>query len=210
VTSTTSRDDARPTELRSRPRARLAPWRKLLLAAHVIGSVGLLGADAAVLTLAWAGWAGASPVTVYPAAYRLGMTLIVPLALFALTTGLAQALLSRWGLLRYWWLPIKLALTIGGTVLALFVLLPALRIAATTALSGQTLSSRFSLVQDTGAASLVLITTILLAYYKPFGRLHAARQARPAARRGRATPYNGDEPGISGRPESVLRSHRPS
>jgi len=49
-----SRGDVSAAVQRSRGRtgARLTPpWRKLLLVVHVIASVGLLGADAAVLTL---------------------------------------------------------------------------------------------------------------------------------------------------------------
>jgi hypothetical protein len=97
----------------------------------------------------------------------------VPLALLALTSGLALGLLTPWGLVRYWWVAIKLALTVAGTVLALLVLVPTLGTAATAAATGAPLSSayRLGLVRDTAAASTVLITTVLLAVYKPFGRL---------------------------------------
>jgi hypothetical protein len=95
----------------------------------------------------------------------------VPLALLALTTGVALGLLTPWGLLRHWWILIKLLLTAGGTVLAVFVLVPTLDAAATEALARRALSDPFALIKDSGGACAVLLVTILLAYFKPFGRL---------------------------------------
>jgi hypothetical protein len=165
------REPAGRGDRRNRGR-RLSPtWRKALLTTHVISSVGLLGADAAVLALVFAGWRGSEPPTAYPAAHLLGQALILPLALLALTTGTALGLLTPWGLLRHWWILIKLVLTAAGTVLALFVLIPTLDAAAVDALARRPLADPFALVKDSVGACGVLIATILLAYYKPFGRL---------------------------------------
>ena len=83
-----AREDGRATR-------RLAPpWRKPLVSLHIIVSVGLLGADAAVLLLCVAGARGADPSTIYPAARLIGGNLLVPLALLALTSGLALGLLT--------------------------------------------------------------------------------------------------------------------
>ncbi len=62
-------------------------------------------------------------------------------------------------------------LTVGGTFLALFVLMPTLDGAAAAALAGRPPTDPFGLVKDSGGASGVLIVTVLLATYKPFGRL---------------------------------------
>jgi hypothetical protein len=56
-------------------------------------------------------------------------------------------------------------------VLALFVLAPTLDAAAATGIAGRALADPFALVKDSGGACGVLIVTILLAYFKPFGRL---------------------------------------
>jgi hypothetical protein len=169
------------TRSRTQATSRLAPpWRKLLLSVHIIVSVGLLGADAAVLLLCIAGARGAAPGTVYPAAYLIGGSLLVPLAVLALATGLAQGLLTSWGIVRYWWVTLKLTLTVAGIVLALLVLVPTLSAAAAaaTAVAGAPAPSvdRLGLVKDTAAASTVLIVTVLLAVYKPFGRLRGHHQ----------------------------------
>jgi hypothetical protein len=159
---------------------RLSPlWRKALLTTHMVTSVGLLGADAAVLALVCSGWGGSEPLTVYPAAHLLGQALIVPLALLALTSGVAIGVLTPWGLLRHWWILIKFVLTAGGTVLALFVLVPTLDAAADTAIAGLVLADPFGLVKDSGGACGVLIVTVLLAYDKPFGRLRGRHRRTP-------------------------------
>jgi len=180
-------ENERTAPARPRPRATwplAPPWRKLFLSVHIIVSVGLLGADAAVLTLCIAGARGADPRTVYPAAHLIGRTLLVPLAVLALTTGLTLGLLTPWGIVRYWWVTLKLALTVMGIVLGLLVLVPTLGTAAdaATAVAGSPAppADRLGLVRDAASASGVLVLTVLLAVYKPFGRLldrrrHTAR-----------------------------------
>jgi hypothetical protein len=154
----------------ARRRGTLPPrWRKVLRAAHVTVSVGLLGSDAAVLVLATAGRLGSDPVTVYPAAHLIGELLLLPLAVLALVTGIALGLLTPWGLLRHWWVVLSLAITAGGTVLAAFVLVPGLGAAASAALAGHSVADATGLVRDAGAACCVLIATVVLSYLKPFG-----------------------------------------
>ncbi|SDY30135.1 hypothetical protein SAMN05661080_03005 [Modestobacter sp. DSM 44400] len=156
---------------------------------HVAGSVGLLGVDATVAVLGVAGARGSDPRTVYPAADLLGGALLVPLALVALVTGVVLGALTPWGLLRHWWVAVKLALTGAGAVLAVVVLTPALGAAAQAATAGDVLptAQRLELVRDAGAASGVLGTTVALPVYKPFGRLRGRRRqvsggASPARR----------------------------
>jgi hypothetical protein len=171
----------RTTPRRLRPRA-----RKLLLTAHVAASVGLLGTDGAILLLAVEGARGAEPAGVYPAAQLIGSLLLVPLALTALVTGIVQGLLTPWGLLRHWWVALKLALTTAGTVLALVVLTPALAGLADAAGRGAIpMAQRLLLVRDSGAASVVLLVTVALSVFKPFGRLTSLRRAVAFPRIGR-------------------------
>jgi hypothetical protein len=154
--------------------------------------VGLLGVDAAVLALGVAGLRGSDPRTVYPAADLLGGALLVPLALAALVSGAALGLLTPWGLLRHWWVTVKLVLTTAGAVLALVVLTPALGDAAQAVRSGNALptAQRLELVRDAGAASVVLVSTVALSVAKPFGRL---RRRRPAVSGG-ASPARRADP----------------
>ena len=99
-------------------------WRVALLTVHVVASVGAIGAALVLLTLGIAGVLGADPRTVYPAAHLVEAQVIAPLAVLALVSGLVQALLSRWGLIRYWWVAIKLALNIVLVALVPIALRP--------------------------------------------------------------------------------------
>src|SRR4051794_19919462 len=149
---------------------RLAPrWRKLLLTNHIGSSVGLLGTDATVLLLAVTGAGGGDPAEVYPAALLIGSLVLVPLALLSLGTGVLLGLLTPWGLFRHWWVTAKLALTTAGAVLSLVVLPPALGDLADG--PGGPFAQRLELVRDSGAASVVLLTALVLSVYKPFGRV---------------------------------------
>src|SRR5215212_400940 len=109
-------------------------WRKLLLTVHVSVAAGLIGADLALLTLAVSGWRGSDPASVYPAMSLVSRWVVAPLAVAALTTGVLQAVLGPYGLLRYWWVTLKLAITLLLTGLVLFVVVPRLRGAADSAL----------------------------------------------------------------------------
>src|SRR4051812_34783318 len=168
------------------PSRRLAPrWRKLLLTVHIGSSVGLLGTDATVLLLAVSGARGMDPAAVYPAAQLIGSLVLVPAALLSLATGVLLGLLTPWGLFRHWWVTAKLALTTAGAVLSLVVLTPALAALADAAGGPVPIGSRLELVRASGAASVVLLATLALSVYKPFGRvrpLRAVARAAPAPR----------------------------
>ena len=165
---------------------RLAPrWRKFLLTTHIGASVGLLGTDATVLLLAASGAQGRDPVAVYPAVQLIGSLVLVPAALLSLVTGVLLGLLTPWGLFRHWWVTAKLALTTAGAVLSLVVLTPALAALADAAGGPIPVAQRLELVRDSGAASVVLLVTLVLSVYKPFGRvrpLRAVARAAPAPR----------------------------
>ncbi len=166
----------------TKPRRLAPPWRKLLLVVHVATSVGLLGTDGTVLFLAVQGATGVEPAAVYPAAQGIGEVLLVPLALLSLLSGITLGLLTRWGLVRHWWVLLKLVLTTAGAVLALVVLTPALAGLADSARAGAAVATadRLLLVRDSGAASIVLLATLVLSIYKPFGRVGERLRLRVA------------------------------
>jgi hypothetical protein len=93
---------------------------------------------------------------------------IAPLAVLALGTGLAQAMLSRFGLVRYWWVAVKLTITTGLTVVVFLVLEPGL--AATDA-------QRTRVVLFPAAALALLILNVVLGLAKPGWRLRSQRPA---------------------------------
>jgi len=157
---------------------KLSPrWRKLLLTIHVASAVSVLGTDLVLLVLGISSVRGADPQTIYPAAHLVATWLLAPLATLALGTGVLLGLLTQWGLLKYWWVTIKLALTAILTGVILFVLVPRLRVAANAAITAQTFTAaeRLPLLVAPTAGVTLLILIVALAIYKPPWRLGPAR-----------------------------------
>ena len=96
--------------------------RKFALTAHIISSVGLLGAIAGFLALAVAGLTSPNDQTVraaYLAMELIARFVIVPLAFASLLVGLIQSLGTPWGLFRHYWVLVKLLLTVFATIVLL-------------------------------------------------------------------------------------------
>jgi hypothetical protein len=103
------------------------------------------------------------------------------LSLHVAATGLLLGVLTPWGVFRYWWVTIKLAITIVLTGIVLFVLVPRLGIVAAvvTASDPGPLSegSRLPLVIAPALASSLLLLNVVLAIFKPGRRLRARATA---------------------------------
>src|SRR5215204_5467233 len=96
--------------------------RKFALAAHLIVSVGWIGAVIGYLALGVAAVTSQDAQTVRAAWIAMELTgwfAIVPLALAALLTGLVMSLGTPWGLFRHYWVLITLALTMLSTAVLL-------------------------------------------------------------------------------------------
>ena len=115
-----------------------ASLRKLGLTAHVLASVGWLGAVAAFLALAIVGLTsgnGPKAIAAYLAMDGITRSVIVPFCVASLITGIVQSLGTPWGLVRYYWVLLKLGLTVFGTV-GLLLHTAAIRYAAGIAATG--------------------------------------------------------------------------
>ncbi len=81
------------------------PWlRKFALTAHVVSSVGWLGAVAAFLVLSVVGVTSHDPATVrgcYVSMNLVGAYMIVPLSFPSLISGTVQSLGTHWGFFRH-------------------------------------------------------------------------------------------------------------
>jgi hypothetical protein len=162
--------------------------RKLALLAHVVSSVGWLGAVAGFLALAIAGLASDDPALVrgaYGAMEVTAWAVILPLALASLATGLVQSLVTRWGLFRHYWVVFKLLLTIFATVVLLLQLDGISSMADNTAegtlSSGELRDARTSLLLHAGGGIVVLLAATALAVYKPRGITTYGRREPPRA-----------------------------
>ena len=162
--------------------------RKLALTAHVVSSVGWLGAVAGFLALAVAGLASDDVQqvrAVYVAMEVIAWFVIVPLAFASLLTGLVQSLGTQWGLIRHYWVVLKLVLTVVATIVLLLQMEGIGFIADvardTTMSSGEYRGTRTSLLLHAGGGLLVLLMTTVLAIYKPRGLTRYGRRKQPRA-----------------------------
>ncbi len=120
------------------------------------------------------------------------ITMIVPvvvpsLSLAILASGFLLGLGTRWGLLRYWWVVVKLALSLIMTVLVFTSLLPgisSLTVLSTTGVSAGALRASLEplptmLLFPPVVSFLMLGTAALLSIFKPWARTPWSREARP-------------------------------
>ncbi|MCG5214647.1 DUF2269 family protein [Streptosporangium sp. KLBMP 9127] len=203
ASGTVPRERAADEAQTGRAARRLPPMpprtRKLVTTLHVISSVGWLGLNLGVLTLALTGMSTGDP-DLQHAAYSvlalLGGVLLIPLSLTAFVTGVLLSLFTSWGLLRYRWVIVKLVLTLIAVVLIPSSLLPGLNEAAE--IVANTPPGRFAAVDRSGLGAVsagcvsttMYLTCTILSVYKPWGRTRLGRRRLAASRSGREP--NGD------------------
>lgn len=153
-----------------------ARWRRPLLAFHVAVAGAAIGAELVLLVLATSGVLGAEPAQVYPAMSVIGRWVLAPAAVAILVSGIALARRGKYGLTRYWWVTIKLAIATTLTTLAGLVLVPALGRAADAAAeldAGSALpdGQPLALLIPTLVALPLLLLSLGLGVFKPRWRL---------------------------------------
>jgi hypothetical protein len=162
--------------------------RKLALTAHVVASVGWLGAVAAYLALAITGLSSENASLVrsaYLCMELIGWSVIVPLAFATVATGLVQSLGTEWGLFRHYWVSAKFVMTVVSTIV-LMVHMPKVSqmagLAAQTVLSGaDSRQLRIGLVIHPAAGLFVLLAATVLSVNKPWGRTPYGRRKQQEA-----------------------------
>lgn len=156
--------------------------RNAALVAHVTTSVGWVGAVAVFLALATAGVSSDEPQTVraaYVATDLAATYVLVPVALASLVTGVVQALGTHWGLVRHYWVVVKLVVTVLAVGVLLLQLGSIDRLGDTASARafgpGELLDARRSLVVHAGGGLLVLLVPMVLSIYKPRGTTRYGR-----------------------------------
>jgi hypothetical protein len=149
--------------------------RRLALTAHVVSSVGWLGAVAVFLALAVSGMASDDPQMVradYLVMDSITWFVIAPLCVASVLTGFASSLGTTLGLFRHYWILIKLLITVPATI-ALFVHMQPIglisRIAAERALTGADSGLQIQMLAAAGAALVALLVATVISIYKPRG-----------------------------------------
>jgi len=149
--------------------------RKLTLAVHITVSVGWIGAVAGYIALDVTAATSHDALTLrtaYLAMDLVARSVIVPLALLALLTGLVMSLGTKWGLFRHYWVLISFLLTVVATL----VLLAETRtissfadIAADPTRSGADLRALGTTLVHSVGGTVMLLVILVLNMYKPRG-----------------------------------------
>ena len=171
--------------------------RKLTITAHVVFSVGWLGAAAAFLALSIIGMTSQDAGVIRSAYWSMNVIskfVIVPMCFAALATGLFQALGTPWGLFRHYWIVAKFGIALFATIALLVHQFSVIAVAAKSAsgASAETLAARLAplrveLVRAPGLSILLLLTATALGIYKPWG-MTAYGQRKQQARHGELQP----------------------
>ncbi|TYK47036.1 hypothetical protein [Actinomadura decatromicini] len=154
-------------------------WRRATLIVHIVSAGAWIGIDVIVAVLVLTGRYGGSE-DVRGLAYRALATFVVwPMltsGLICLVSGLVLGLATKWGLVRYWWVAIKLTLNLVLCSLILVALQPGMDevddYGRTLAAGGTPDPGRVSDLFYPPAVSLTALTlATVLAVTKPWGRL---------------------------------------
>ena len=165
-----------------RPLGRRLPlsrgWRNATLVVHIVAAGAWIGIDVIVAVLVLTG-RFSNNVAVRSLAYQALATFVVwPMltaGLVSLATGPILGLGTTWGLLRYWWVAVKLALNLVLCTLIVLVLRPGMDEVAgygRDLLTGTPDPGSVSSLFFPPAVSLTTLTlATVLAVFKPWGRI---------------------------------------
>jgi uncharacterized membrane protein len=169
---------------------RLAPAaRKTVLVLHIISGIGWMGVDIAVFVLLMTARTTDDAALVASAfnAIRMIVPVVVPpLSLGILVTGLLLGLGTPWGLVRYWWVVVKLILSLVMTVLVFVSLVPGVNsmdVLSATTMSADAVRASLGelptqLMFPPVVSFLMLGVATILSIFKPWSRTPWSRQAR--------------------------------
>ncbi|WP_194814795.1 hypothetical protein [Nocardia sp. XZ_19_385] len=102
-------------------------WRQTTLIVHIVAAGAWIGIDVIVAVLVAVGRFGSGVETRSLAYQALAAFVVWPMlisALVCLATGLLLGLGTKWGLVRYWWVLVKLVLNLGLCLLIVTALRP--------------------------------------------------------------------------------------
>ncbi|MFC5799785.1 hypothetical protein [Streptomyces formicae] len=169
-------------------------FRKIVLTTHVVTSVGWLGAVLAYLALDITAVTSQDVSTVRGAHAAMEVTVlyaIVPLALTSVLVGIVNALGTAWGLLRHYWVLVKLLLTVFAATVLLIETQTVSHLAEMSRSSADPRELPGTLFHSVGGLVVLLIIAVL-SMFKPRGltRYGWRKQNEQRARQLPATSAN--------------------
>ncbi len=153
--------------------------RKWYLVAHIVSAGLWIGIDAVLGILACTALLSSDPAVVTTSLKALPLFAVWPMltaAVLTLGTGVVLGLGGKYGLVRYWWVAVKLAVNVLMALLILFALRPGID-EATTNPGG--------LLYPVVVAPALLLFASVLSVFKPWGRIRKESDV-PARRSARS------------------------
>lgn len=156
--------------------------RKGVLLVHILSAAAWFGVDLALITLVLTAMLTSDPQTAATAMQAVDLFAIWPMftaAIVCLVSGVVLGLGSKYGLVRYWWVAVKLAINIVFAVLIVTGLRSGVAEVADR-------GARLAAGADSGGvpmdmlgpvivAPTLLLTAYLLSVFKPWGLIRKAR-----------------------------------
>lgn len=159
--------------------------RTAVLVVHVLAASAWIGIDVVVAVLVAVGALADDPATSGLAYRALASFVVTPMAVAAVLTlvsGVLLGLTTRWGLVRYWWVAVKLVLNALMVVLILVVLRPGMAdvgVAGETLAAGGVPATDLTFLAFPPVVSMtMLVVAVVLAIAKPWGRVRRRRATR--------------------------------
>jgi hypothetical protein len=161
--------------------------RRFMFTTHITSSLGWVGAVLAFLALAVIAVTSDDELTVrgaYLVMAPAAWFVLVPLAHASLLSGIALSLGTTWGLFRYYWVVLKLAITVFATVILLIYMATFRRMAGVAAdpMVDVSLVRNASPMIHASLAFILLLAATVLGVYKPMGMTAYGRRQYDAAR----------------------------
>lgn len=153
------------------------PARKAFLVLHIVSSSAWIGIDVVLAVLVFTAMATGDvsvAATCYQALRLFAVWPLLVAGLLCLISGVALGLGSKYGVVRYWWVAIKLVLNVVLTTLGLVALRPGVDEAAVAGrlmAAGQPAPMEPDLLFPPIVSPTCLLIAVLLSVYKPWGRV---------------------------------------
>jgi hypothetical protein len=177
------------TTIRTRPAPRRAAdgkgtfpprVRKTVLVLHVLSSLTWLGVDVGLLALSLTGYTTGDPMTLRAAYLTMNVlvdAVVIPASLLALATGVILSLGTRWGLVRYHWVLVKLVITLATATLTLVLLRAGVQTAAeeVRAVAQAPAEAGGGLLFAPIVSLTCYVFMTVISFFKPWGRTRWGR-----------------------------------
>jgi hypothetical protein len=150
--------------------------RKTLLLLHILSSGAWLGIDVVLGILVFTAMLSGDSSVAASAIGSTGHFATWPLALTGLLCLFSGVLLStgsKYGLVRYWWVAVKLVLNVVLVTLVLVLLMPTLGPLAAEARSGGPLPEIGDLAYPPIVSTVAVLVAMTLSVFKPWGRVRS-------------------------------------